>query len=103
MKKSSTARTSRTDWKRIDSMRDEDIDFSDIPELTAEDFRRSVVDGRRVGVKERVTLRVDADVLDQFRARGSMPRGTLCCRRSFSFNEAAAHRRRSPGRKTDEP
>ena len=28
-----TKRRSRTDWKRIDAMRDEDIDFSDIPKL----------------------------------------------------------------------
>src|ERR1035441_116834 len=26
-----TKRRSRTDWKRIDAMRDEDIDYSDIP------------------------------------------------------------------------
>ncbi len=28
-----TKKRSRTDWKRIDAMRDEDIDFSDIPKL----------------------------------------------------------------------
>ena len=72
MKKRTTSKTSKTDWKRIDSMRDEDIDLSDIPEATAEDFARGVV---RWGIagrvsKEQVTLRLDADVLKWFRARG---------------------------------
>ena len=33
MKKRDLKTQSLTDWKRIDSMRDEDIDLSDIPEL----------------------------------------------------------------------
>jgi len=51
MKKRATSKTSsrakskrsRTDWKRIDAMRDEDIDYSDIPPLSPEDFARGVV------------------------------------------------------------
>ena len=73
MKKRSSSKRSQTDWKRIDAMRDEDIDFSDIPPLTAEQFARAVV---RVGLKpvppkQQITLRLDADVLDWFRARGA--------------------------------
>jgi uncharacterized protein (DUF4415 family) len=54
-------------------MRDEDIDFSDIPPVTAEQFARAVV---RVGLKpvppkQQITLRLDADVLEWFRARGT--------------------------------
>jgi len=53
-------------------MRDEDIDYSDIPPLTAEQFAKAVV---RSGIggpvaKEQITLRLDADVLEWFRARG---------------------------------
>jgi uncharacterized protein (DUF4415 family) len=53
-------------------MRDEDIDFSDIPETTDEQFARMVV---RKGLgdartKEQVTLRLDADVLAWFRGLG---------------------------------
>jgi hypothetical protein len=36
------SRTDQTDWKRIDAMKDEDIDFSDIPEVTPEMFARAV-------------------------------------------------------------
>jgi uncharacterized protein (DUF4415 family) len=72
MSKKSTSTVSQTDWKRLDAMRDEDIDLSDIPELTPEMFARAVA--RRglkpVPRKQQVTLRLDADVLEWFRARG---------------------------------
>lgn len=43
MRKKSISRKSETDWKRIDAMKDEDIDLSDIPEVTAEMFARGIV------------------------------------------------------------
>jgi uncharacterized protein (DUF4415 family) len=54
-------------------MRDEDIDFSDIPEATAEDFARAVVHlgFKPLPPKEQITLRLDADLLEWFRARGA--------------------------------
>ena len=33
----------KTDWARIDAMKDEDIDFSDIPELGDDSFEKAVV------------------------------------------------------------
>jgi hypothetical protein len=41
--KTRTTRLSRTDWKRIDAMRDEDIDYSDIPELGPDFFANAVL------------------------------------------------------------
>jgi uncharacterized protein (DUF4415 family) len=54
-------------------MRDEDIDFSDCPELTPEMFAKGVVRrGLKVVLrKSQITLRLDTDVLEWFRARGS--------------------------------
>jgi uncharacterized protein (DUF4415 family) len=43
MKKSSTSKKYGTDFERLDAMKDEDIDFSEIPEATDEDFARGVV------------------------------------------------------------
>lgn len=72
MKKSSTLRKSRTDWARVDALKDEDIDLSDIPEVTPEMFARAVV--RRglkpVPRKEQLTLRIDGDVLKWFKRQG---------------------------------
>jgi hypothetical protein len=41
MNKNNSSPESQTDWDRLESMQDEDIDLSDIPELTAEDFKRA--------------------------------------------------------------
>ena len=36
-------RPSRTDWKRVDAMKDSDIDFSDIPELGPDFFKNAIL------------------------------------------------------------
>jgi uncharacterized protein (DUF4415 family) len=53
-------------------MKDEDIDFSDIPRTTPEFWANAVV---RKGLKpafrkHQVTLRIDSDVLEFFRSEG---------------------------------
>ena len=72
MKKSGTSRKSQTDWARVDTLKDEQIDFSEIPEIAPEMFARGVV---RRGLKPaprkaQITLRVDSDVLEWFKKRG---------------------------------
>ena len=54
-------------------MRDEDIDFSDIPEISPEKFAQGIVRKglKPVNRKSQITLRIDSEVLDWFRARGS--------------------------------
>jgi len=61
-----------TDWERLDALEDEDIDLSDIPEITPEMFVKAIV---RRGLqpplaKQQVTIRLDDDVLAWFRAQG---------------------------------
>jgi uncharacterized protein (DUF4415 family) len=73
MKPKRTSRRSLTDWKRVDRLKDEDIDVSDILEISPNEFARSVV---REGLRPRpsksqLTLRVDDDVLAWFRSKGS--------------------------------
>lgn len=48
MKERSAAGGSQTDWERLRAMKDEDIDLSDIPEITEEQMERAVL---RVGGK----------------------------------------------------
>ncbi len=75
MNKKYFSKTSQTDWSRIYKMRDEDIDLSEIPEITAKQMARSVL---RVGGKPvhkgkvQVNLSLDASVVAYFRtqARG---------------------------------
>jgi uncharacterized protein (DUF4415 family) len=62
-----TKKRSGTDWKRIDSLRDEDIDFSDIPKQRADFFAHAIL---WPGPKKQITLRLDPDVLTFFRKNG---------------------------------
>jgi len=58
----------RTDWNRVDQLRDEDIDYSDIPPLNEAFFKQA-----RVVVppgKKQLTIRVDEDVLAWLKAQG---------------------------------
>ncbi len=72
MKNEATLNGSLTDWERLDALRDEDIDLSDVPEITPDMFARAVV---RHGLKSparkaQLTLRVDRDVLEWFKSQG---------------------------------
>jgi uncharacterized protein (DUF4415 family) len=71
---SNTKRRSRTDWKRIDSLRDEDINFSDIPKQEAEFFAQAIL---WPGPKKQITLRLDPDVLTFFRKQGKGYQSTI--------------------------
>ena len=58
---------SETNWTRVDEMTDEEIDTSDIPPLDETFFANAKL---RVPEKVPVTVNVDADVLEWFRAQG---------------------------------
>ena len=72
MRKRHTSRKSETDLKRLREMKDEDIDFSDIPEVPPEMFARGII--RRglkpVTRKRQLTLRMDSDVIEWFKEQG---------------------------------
>ncbi len=57
---------------RLRKMRDEEIDFSDIPPIAPKKFAQAVVrEGLKpVQTKKQITLRIDADVLEWFKAQG---------------------------------
>ena len=56
------------DIRRIAAMSDKDIDFSDIPPIR--DWTGAVRGGFYRPVKQAVTIRLDADVLEWFRSQG---------------------------------
>ena len=74
MNAKNTKRRSRTDWKRVDAMRDEDIDLSDSPELGPEFFANAII---WPGPKKQITLRIDPDVLTFFRKLGRGYQSTI--------------------------
>jgi uncharacterized protein (DUF4415 family) len=63
-----TAKQRAAELKRLAAMREDDIDTSDIPERL--DWSKAVVGKFYRPVKQQVTLRIDADVLAWFKAKG---------------------------------
>ncbi len=57
------------DIERLKNMKDEDIDYSDIPELT--DWSNAVRGKFYRPIKKSVTVRIDADVLAWLKSRGA--------------------------------
>jgi uncharacterized protein (DUF4415 family) len=73
VKNRATFPQSKSEWERVDRMKDEDIDLSDLPEIPPEAFAQAIV---RKGLqpverKAQITLRVDSDVLEWFREKGA--------------------------------
>ncbi len=68
MKKRDLKKQSQTDWTRLDAMRDEDIDFSDIPELNEAFFKNAVI--RLPKPKTKLSIRLDQDILEWFKSQG---------------------------------
>jgi len=61
----------KSDLARIDALKDADIDYSEIPDLSTlgeEFWSKAAV--KRAEPKAQVTIRVDREVLDWFRAQG---------------------------------
>ena len=68
MKKEYTEMKSKTDWKKLHAMRDNEIDFSDISKIDRAILQKMVV--RMPQPKELVSIRIDPDVLGWFRRDG---------------------------------
>lgn len=74
MKRLSSSRRSRTNFRRLRSMKDEDILLTpDHPEASVRHIMRGVVRNglKVVPPKTSVSLRIDADILEWFKAQGS--------------------------------
>jgi uncharacterized protein (DUF4415 family) len=61
MKNQSIRKKSKTDWPRSKAMKDENIDYSDIPSLDAKFFEKAIIWKPR---KKQLTIRIDSDVYE---------------------------------------
>jgi len=67
-----TSAVSQTDWARIDARQDEDIDLSEVPEVTEDQMARAVLRVGGVPVtrgKRRVNMFLDAFIIEYFKAK----------------------------------
>jgi uncharacterized protein (DUF4415 family) len=67
MKKHATKKRSRTNWAKIDALKDREIDTSDIPEQGKAFFKRTML--RLPEPKAAVTIRLDRQVLDWLKTK----------------------------------
>lgn len=72
MKQKDISKKFGTDFESLDKMRDEDIDFSEIPPITDEMWAKGVLRKNFVPIprKRQLTLRIDNDVIDFFKEQG---------------------------------
>ena len=68
MKKISSKTRSKTNWTRVDSLSDRDIDYSDISELDKDFFKSATL--VLPEPKTTMTIRLDQQVLEWFKAKG---------------------------------
>jgi uncharacterized protein (DUF4415 family) len=66
MSVSDTSKSSKTNWARVESLKDENIDTSDSPELDDSFFERASV---RLPSQKAVVLHLDSDVLEWFKSQ----------------------------------
>jgi uncharacterized protein (DUF4415 family) len=64
------ARGVRANLRSVAAIKDKDIDLSDIPELTAKDFKRAIGNPYYRPVKKAVSARLDADVIAWLKSKG---------------------------------
>lgn len=60
--------TYMTDWEKLESITDEDIDFSDCPEITPEMAKNAVIRrGLKSPEKQSLTLFLDAEIVNWYK------------------------------------
>jgi uncharacterized protein (DUF4415 family) len=60
---------SKTDWDKLHSMSDSEINYSDIPKLDKEIFQKGEL--RMPKSKPLISIRLDSDVLEWFKSLGT--------------------------------
>ena len=72
MSKKNTLKKFGTDIERLKNMKDEDIDFSDIPKTTPEMWKNGVLrkNFKPIPRKNQENLPIDKDIIEFFKARG---------------------------------
>ena len=69
MKTNNSKKKSKTDWDKLNSMSDSEINYSDIPELGDSFFKTGKL--KMPKTKPRISIRLDADVLEWFKSYGT--------------------------------
>ena len=96
MKIKDLKKQSGTDWERLSTMTDKEIDFSDNQELTEDFFAHATL--RMPEAKKAVSLRIDPDVLEWYKTKGPWVSNKNKC----SFENVYAGKERIKSTNTDQ-
>lgn len=69
MSRKNTKKQSQTDWGKVDKMADDDIDFTDIPEIDDYFFKNAKIVLPKPKIP--IMLRVEPDVLEWYKSTGT--------------------------------
>ena len=69
MKAKTLKKKSKTDWDKLHDLPDRDIDYSDVPPLDREFFKKGKL--RIPKAKPSISIRLDPDVLEWFKSQGA--------------------------------
>ena len=69
MNAKSSRKSSKTNWAKVKSQTDSEIDTSDIPPLDSEFFKKGEL--RLPKTKPLISIRLDSDVLEWFKSQGA--------------------------------
>ncbi len=69
MKAKNSKKKLKTDWGKLENMSDQDIDYSDIPPLDKDFFKKGKL--RLPKSKPLISIRIDPDVLEWFKSQGT--------------------------------
>jgi uncharacterized protein (DUF4415 family) len=77
------------DLQRLDAIKDKNIDYSDIPELKDDFFKRAKHVSQFRKEKQRITMRLDSDVLEWLKQMGSgyQSRANMILRAAMEHNK----------------
>ena len=69
MKVKASKKKLKTNWDKLEKMPDQDIDYTDIPPLDSEFFRKGKL--RMPKAKPLISIRIDPEVLEWFKSQGT--------------------------------
>jgi uncharacterized protein (DUF4415 family) len=98
MSVTASKRPSATDWERLATMQDADIDRSQIEELDKGFFENATL--RLPAAKKAVFLRIDSDVLEWYRSQGPGYQTRMNAVLRMFMQAKTGQARRSPRRRT---
>ena len=101
MKARNSKKPSGTDWERLATMPDSEIDFSDSPELGDAFFDNATL--KMPQPKEPISLRLDQDVVDWYRKQGPGYQTRMNAVLRMYMQSRTGTARRVPGRRSPKP